>query len=112
MAEEKTLEDYSSFLTQLKEECPEILSILTSKQVDLISLSPNEPYIEGKVDEGYLSDEGAYRHTKSMWKDAKENLNEYLLKPWDSSKQLTAQDVVAFEKKRNALNMVIKLQNV
>ena len=99
-------EDAASFLARLKEECPEIASVLTKKQLKLISRSPNDPYSQGKVDEEYLSDAGAHLLLRSMWRESRNNLNKYLLEPKGSAKSLNPQDLVAFEKKSSALEKV------
>ncbi len=105
--EDVTLEeDSASFLAGLKEECPEILSVLTNKQIKLLNQPPNEPYSKGKVDEEYLSEAGAQQLVRSMWKESRTSLNTYLLEPKGGSKSLNPQDLIAFEKKNAVLEKV------
>lgn len=107
MATEVTLEeDPAIFLARVKEECPEISSVLTKKILELIQRSPNEPYSQGKVDEEYLSDAGAHQLSRYMWRETRSNLNKYLLEPKGSAKALSPQDLAAFEKKNSALEKV------
>ena len=107
LVENMTLEeDSASFLARLKEDCPDILSVLSKKQFELISRSPNDPYTEGKVDREYLDDAGAHQHARIMRRECKGKLHEFLIKPNASAKSLSPQELVAFEKKKDAIEKV------
>lgn len=99
-------EDPASFLARLKEDCPDILSVINKKQFELISQSPTDPYSKGKVDQEYLDDAGAHQLARMMWKESRRKLHEFLIAPKGSVKSLSTQDLIAFEKKSSTLEKV------
>ena len=99
-------EDPVSFLAGIREECPDILSILTTKQVKLLSQCPTDPYNEGKVDEEHLLDAWNYLKLRTKWKQSSVCLRSFLLMPQDDIKSFNTQDLETFDRKRRTLEKV------
>ena len=96
-------EDPVSFLARMREGCPEILSILNSKQAELLSKCPTDTYCPETINEDYLADMSAYYGIKNKCKDAKTSLSRLLLEPRARTKSL---DVERAEKTIEILNKV------
>lgn len=96
-------QDPVSFLAEIREECPDIMSIFTASQVRMLSHNPMDPYSQEKVDEEYLSDASIYQHFRVAWKRSSLNLTNFLLKP---DKKFNSQDLETFERKKSALAKV------
>lgn len=95
-------EDPVAFLQRMRKNCPNILSVLNTKQAKLLAKSPKAPY--GKdADEEYLTDMAACVGVKSKIDNAKSTLRSHLLTP-----QLTKEevDVENFEKQTAVLQKV------
>ena len=99
-------EDPVSFLASIKEECPDILSILTTKQVKLLSRSPLEPYSEGKVDEEFMADTRRYLLSRTQLKMCSLYFGNYLLRPKDGTETYSTKDREAIERKKNVIRKV------
>lgn len=99
-------QDPVSFLAEIRDECPEIMSIFTREQVKMLSVNPMESYSEGKVDEEYLLEASFHQNFRIAWKQSSKSLSSFLLKPEKSTKSFTIQDLETFEKKRSALEKV------
>ncbi len=99
-------EDPVSFLARIREECPDIFSILTTKEVKTLSQCPTDPYSEGKVEEEHLFDAWNYLRARSKWKKSMTNLTRSLLKPKNEAKSFCTQDFEIFDRKRNTLEKV------
>ena len=82
MADQATeIEDPIAFLTSLREICPDVTSMLNSKQAKLLSRSPQEPYDSKDVNEQYLVDMASYYGVKQKVEDANQSLRNNLLSP-------------------------------
>ena len=91
-------EDPVSFLAGIREECPDILSILTTEQVKLLSQCPTDPYSEGKVDQEYLLEAWNHQCIRMMWRENKLHIANYLLNPKADTNLLSTQD----QKRKNS----------
>lgn len=99
----KTLdEDAVSFLARMREECPDVLSILSTGQVKALGHSPTDPY-KGNADELYLTDVGSFHSLKFRDKEAKFDMSSDLLKVTAKKDEIVAE---AVEKKRDAIKKV------
>lgn len=101
-----SIEDPVSFFASIREECPDIVSVLTTKQVKLLSQCPRDPYSKEKVDEEHLSDAWNYLKVRARWKESSFNLRRFLLEPKDETKSFNTQDLEIFEKKKSTLEKV------
>ena len=102
MAEELK-EDPVTFLTKAQEECPDVLSVLTKKQVILLSKPPTEPYNPDEVNEQFLTDMAASIGIEQRVDDAKQALRLSLLTPHNVKEEV---DVKSFEKQLEILKKV------
>ncbi len=105
-------QDPVSFLADIREESPDILSILTTEQVKLLSQCPTNPYTPGKVDQDYLSDAWNHQCIRVMWRDSKLYLTDFLLEAKDSTKAFSTQDLETYERKKSSLEKVRYQQRV
>ena len=107
MAEPNTIEegqlDPVAFLSALRDACPNITSMLNSKQAKLLSKSPEEPYDPKDINEQYLTDLAAFYGVKQKQENAKLALRHQLLLP---HKQYEDLDVKGFTVKIKALEKV------
>ena len=97
------IEDPLIFLKRIQEECPVVLSVLDSKQVDLISRSPTEAYNSKDVNDEYLTDMRCSMDIQQRIEDAEENLQSTLLMPRKVDKDV---DVESFKKQTEVLKTV------
>lgn len=99
-------QDPVSFLVSLREECPEILSILTTEQVRLLSRCPTDPYTPGEVDQEYLTDAWHHQCIRVVWRESILNLKDFLLEPRDRTKSFSTQDLEIHERKKSSIEKV------
>lgn len=92
----------TTFLARVKQACPDILSIITTKKAKLLTRA-NESYDPESVNQSYLSDMGAYVSTKIMQEEVIGNLATVLLKPLAKNKTLNIEES---EAKGKILKMV------
>ena len=97
------IEDPVIFLKRIQEKCPVVLSVLDSKQVDLISRSPTEAYSSKDVNDEYLTDMRCSMDIQQRIEDAEENLQNTLLIPRKVDKDV---DVESFKKQTEVLKTV------
>ena len=97
------VQDPVSFLSAIREDCPDILSILTTEQVRLLSRCPTDPYSPGEVDREYLTDAWNHQNIRMVWRESKLKLTEVVLEP---RKSLTYQDLEIYERKKKAVEKV------
>ena len=100
---EELKEDPVTFLTRVQEECPDVLSVLTKKQVILLSKPPTEPYNPDEVNEQFLTDMAASIGIEQRVDDAKQALRLSLLTPHNVKEEV---DVKSFEKQLEILKKV------
>lgn len=107
MAEPNTAEeeqqDPVAFLSALRASCPNITSMLNSKQAKLLSKSPKEPYDPKDVNEEYLTDMAAFFGVKQKMEDANQALRNQLLQPNKVDEEV---DVKGFTVRTKALEKV------
>ena len=107
MAEPNTIEegqlDPVAFLSALRDACPNITSMLNSKQAKLLSKSPEEPYDPKDINEQYLTDLAAFYGVKQKQEDANQALRNQLLLP---NKKDEEWDVKGFTVRIKALEKV------
>lgn len=96
-------EDPVTFLKSVQEECPVVLSVLTKKQVILLSRSPSEPYDPDEVNEQYLTDLAAAIGIEQRVEEAKQSLRVSLLVPHNVKEEV---DVKSFEQQLETLKKV------
>ena len=97
------MEDPIVFLKRIQEDCPIVLSLLDSKQVNLISRSPTEAYDSKDVNDEYLTDMRCSMDIQQRIEDAEQNLRSTLLIPRKVDKDV---DVGTFKKQTEVLKMV------
>ena len=97
------MEDPVVFLKQIQESCPIVLSLLDTKQVNLISRSPTEAYDLKDVNDEYLMDMRCHMDIQQRIEDAEQNLRSTLLIPRKIDKDV---DVGTFKKQTEVLKMV------
>ena len=97
------MEDPIVFLKQIQENCPVVLSLLDTKQVNLISRSPTEAYDLKDVNDEYLMDMRCHMDIQQRIEDAEQNLRSTLLIPRKIDKDV---DVGTFKKQTEVLKMV------
>ena len=110
MADTAIVEDPLSFFASIREECPDIISILTTEQVKLLSQCPRDPYSKGKVDKEYLSDAWNYLQVRARWKESSFSLKRFLVEPKGAAKAFNAQDLEIFEKKKSTFEKVLSVK--
>ena len=91
-AEDTCLGDPVEFLARMREDCPNILSVLSTKQARLLAKDPTSPY---ETDEEYLTDMAAANGVKRGVDESKSSLRSKLLKPPLTTEEV---DVERFEK--------------
>ncbi len=108
MAEETTtaeleMQDPIVFLSSLREACPDVISMLNSKQARLLSKSPTEPYDLKDINEQYLVDMASLFGVRQRVEDAQQALRTSLLAPNKLKEQI---DVPGFIIKIEVLGKV------
>ena len=96
-------EDPVAFLKRMRDNSPNTLSMLNTKQARLLSKSSTAPYEKEDVNEEYLTDMAAFVGTKHMVETANRQLRDGLLTPHIKSEEL---DVQTFEKQTKTLEKV------
>jgi len=96
-------EDTVVFLEKMRAECPNLLSLMNTKQAKLLAKSPSQPYDRKGVNEEYLKDMAAYFGAKQKVEDAQQAIRNSLLTPQHKSKEW---DVERFEKQTKCLQKV------
>ena len=99
-------QDPVSFLASIREDCPDILSILTTEQVRLLSRCPTDPYGPGEVDQEYLTDAWNHQNIRVLWRESILSLEDFLLEPRDSTKSFSYQDLQTYERKKSNIEKV------
>ena len=101
--EMSAVEDSLAFLARLTNECPNVLSFLTTEQARLLSKKPTDLYQLRDVNEEYLTDMACYYSVLKKSRDSEVSLSSALLTPRAKNKEL---DVETFKKNLKALNEV------
>lgn len=96
-------EDTVVFLEKMRAECPNLLSLMNTKQAKLLAKSPSQPYDRKGVNEEYLKDMAAYFGAKQKVEDAQQAIRNSLLTPQHKKKEW---DVERFEKQTECLQKV------
>ena len=78
---EMDIQDPIVFLTSLRKACPDVISLLNSKQARLLSKSPTEPYDPKDINEQYLVDMASFFGMNQRVEDAERALRTHLLVP-------------------------------
>lgn len=99
-------EDPVSFLANIGEYCPDIFSILTTKQVKLLSQTPPAPYSKGNAEKEHLSDAWEYLKVRSKWNQCTSQLNHFVLTPRQDMESSTTHGIEIFDRKKIALEKV------
>ena len=95
-------EDPARFLARVRDACPDILSIITTEQAQLLTLV-KEPYNPKDVSQSYVYNMGSYYTAKLMQKETEKNLALGLMKPLTNGKSLNFEEA---ERKLVTLKMV------
>ncbi len=102
-APEVAIQDPVAFLSSVKETCPDVISMLNTKQARLLSQSPTEPYHPKDINEQYLVDLASFYGIKQKVEDAQYSLQTHLLTPNNVKEEV---DVASFTVKLEVLAKV------
>lgn len=97
------IQDPVAFLTSLRKACPDVISMLNTKQAKLLSKSSKEPYDPKDVNEEYLVDMASFFGVKQRAEDAQQALRNHLLLPNKVKEEV---DVQGFTVKLEVLGKV------
>ena len=81
MAEEETLSDSTAYIKDLKDRCPNVGYIFTTRQAKLLSQTCHEPYDPKDVNKQFLSDYNAWASMKQNVDESRKELRDEMLKP-------------------------------
>ena len=93
------------FLERMREECPNLLLLMTAKQAKLLAKSPSQPYDPKDVNEEYLKDMAACFGAKQKVEDAQQSIRNSLLTPQHKAKEWNVEN---FEKQTECLKKVVE----
>ena len=99
-------EDSVSFLASIRGDCHDIFSILTTRQVKLLSQNPSAPYSKGNAEKEHLSDAWEYLKVRSKWNECRNHLTRFVLAPTEERELSTTYTVEIFDRKKIALEKV------
>ncbi|XP_064405407.1 uncharacterized protein LOC135350521 [Halichondria panicea] len=102
---EMDIQDPIVFLTSLRKACPDVISLLNSKQARLLSKSPTEPYDPKDINEQYLVDMASFFGMNQRVEDAERALRTHLLVPNKVKEEV---DVASFIIKIQVLGKISK----
>ncbi len=105
-APEVVIQDPVVFLSSVQEACPDVISMLNTKQARLLSRSPTEPYDPDPKDinEQYLVDLASFYGIKQKVENARHALQNQLLTPNKVKEEV---DVASFTLKLEVLEKVV-----
>ena len=81
MAEEDNLSDPTAYMKELKDRCPNVVYIFTTRQAKLLSQTCHEPYDPKGVNQQFLSDYDAWASMKHKVDKSRRSLRDDMLTP-------------------------------
>ena len=92
MAEEETLSDPTAYMKDLKDRCPNIVYIFTTRLAKLLSQTCHEPYDPKGVNKQFLSDYNAWASMKQKVDKSRQSLRRNMLTPHPVNKAIAAEE--------------------
>ena len=92
MAEEDTLSDPTTYMKELKDRCPNVVYIFTTRQAKLLSQTCHEPYDPKGVNQQFLSDYNAWASMKQKVDQSRQSLRRDMLTPHPVDEAVAAEE--------------------
>lgn len=92
MAEGEALSDPTTYMKELKERCPNVVYIFTTRQAKLLSQASHEPYDPKDVNQQFLSDYNAWASMKQRVDQSRSSLRRDMLTPHAVNEPVAAED--------------------
>jgi len=92
MAEEGTLSDPTAYMKELKDKCPNVVYIFTTRQAKLLSQTCHEPYDPKDVNQQFLSDYNAWASMKQRVDQSRQSLRRDMLTPHPVNEPVAAEE--------------------
>lgn len=101
--EEDALSDPTIYMKELKDKCPNIVYILTTRQAKVLSKACHEPYDPKDVNQQFLSDYTAWANLKQKVDDSRQSLRRDMLTPHPVNEAVAAEE---FQQQTEVLKQV------
>ena len=90
--EEEPLSDPTTYMKELKDKCPNIVYIFTTRQAKLLSQTCHEPYDPKNVNQEFLSDYNAWASVRQRVDQSRSSLRRDMLTPHAVNEPVAAEE--------------------